>query len=82
MPAELQQAKAHLLREIPLSKASVDDIANHLLSRAEMGWPLDESTWAARHYLELTAEQLQSACTRWLWPKEMAQIIEEPTLPP
>jgi zinc protease len=77
--AELHQAKALLLRQIPLSAASVDDIANHLLSVAEIGLPLDESTRAARHYLEMTVEQVQSAYKNWLRPDDMAEVIQGPT---
>ena len=75
---ELHQAKAMLLRQTSLSEASVGDIAHHLLSLAEIGLPLDESTRAAKHYLEMTAEQVQSAYQKWLRPKEMAQVIEGP----
>jgi zinc protease len=79
---ELRQAKALLLRQIPLSEASVGNIAHHLLSLAEIGLPLDESTLAARHYLEMTAEQVQSAYKKWLRPKAMAQVIEGPAASP
>lgn len=75
---ELHQAKALLLRKIPLSEASVDDIAHHFLSLAVIGLPLDESTQAARHYLAMSAEQVQTAYKKWLRPKEMAQVIEGP----
>jgi zinc protease len=79
---ELHQAKALLLRQIPMSEASVGDIANHLLSLAVIGLPLDESTQAARHYLEMTAEQVQSAYQKWLRPNDMAQVNEGPPLSP
>src|SRR5208282_4495841 len=41
-PAELQQAKALLLRQILLDEASESSVAAGLLERAEMGLPLDE----------------------------------------
>ncbi len=75
---ELHQAKALLLRQTSLSEASVEDIAQHLLSLAEIGLPLDESLRAARHYLDLTAEQVRSAYKKWLRPGDMAQVIEGP----
>ena len=76
--AELQQAKAMLLREIPLSEASVGSIARGLLSRASMGLPLDEPTRAAHHYMELTAEQVQQAFAKWLRPADFVEVTEGP----
>ncbi len=78
-PQELQQAKALLLREIPLSEASVDSIAEGLIYRASHGLPLDEPTRAARKYLELTAEQVQAAFAKWVRPTALAQVTEGPT---
>lgn len=75
---ELHQAKALLLRQTSLSEASVDDIAHRLLSLAEIGLPLDEPFRAAKRYLEMTPEQVQSAYKKWLRPSEMAQIVEGP----
>jgi len=60
-PQELHQAKALLLREIPLSEGSVDSIAEGLIYRATHDLPLDEPTRAAHRYLKLTAEQVQAA---------------------
>ena len=39
---ELHQAKAFLLRQIPLSESSEEEVAEGLLARAETGLPLDE----------------------------------------
>src|SRR5579863_3473667 len=49
-PAELQQAKALLLRKIPLSESSEDGVAGGLLARAQIGLPLDEPLRAAKQY--------------------------------
>ena len=50
--SELQQAKALLLRQIPLSESSEDEVAEGLLRRAEIGLPLDgfavETQWGLR----------------------------------
>ena len=78
-PQELHQAKALLLREIPLSEASVDNIAQGLIYRASHELPLDEPTRAAHQYLKLTAEHVQAAFARWVRPNDLVQITEGPT---
>ena len=55
---ELDEAKALLLREIPLSESSVDTIAGGMISRATLGLPLDEPIQAARRYVALTPEDV------------------------
>ena len=75
---ELQQAKALMLREIPLSESDVDGIAEGLLRRIELDLPLDEQIVAARHYVKLTAEQIKEAFARWLRPDELIQVTEGP----
>jgi zinc protease len=77
---ELHQAKALILRQISLSEAGIGQIAQHLLGLAVIGLPLDESTRAGHHYLDMTAEQVQSAYKKWLRPEDMVQITEGPTL--
>lgn len=70
-PEELRQAKALLLREMPLSEASVDSIAGGLIYRTTHDLPLDEPTQAAHRYLELTAEQVQAAFAKWVRPNDL-----------
>ena len=55
------QARAMLLREIPLSEASMRSIAKGFLSRHALGLSLDEPVRAARRYLALKAEAVRSA---------------------
>ena len=64
--AELQQAKALLLRQIPLAESSEDAVANGLIARAGAGLPLDEPTRAAERYLSITAAQVQAAFSKWI----------------
>ncbi|MHB9028516.1 MAG: hypothetical protein ACYC9O_07090 [Candidatus Latescibacterota bacterium] len=52
----LQNAKALLLREIPLSWSSVDDIASGLLRQTNLDLPLDEPAW---HYPSFGRDSLQ-----------------------
>jgi zinc protease len=77
-PDDLRQAKAMLLRQIPLGEASVDSIAGGLMSRATIGLPLDEPSIAAHHYLALNAGQVQAAFAKWLRPQDLVQVTEGP----
>lgn len=74
----LRQAKAMMLREIPLQEASTDSIAEGLLSLSSIGLPLDEPTLAAQRYMALTAAQVQAAFAKWIRLKDLAQIVEGP----
>jgi zinc protease len=75
---ELQRARAMLLRQIPLSQASEDQIADGLIRRAVIGLPLDEPIVAAHHYVEISAEQVQAAFAKWLRPSDLVQVTEGP----
>ncbi len=77
-PQELRQAKAMLLREIPLSESSVDRIANGFISRTTENLPLDEPTRAARRYLRLTAAEVKAAFAKWLRVNDLVQVTEGP----
>jgi zinc protease len=77
-PHELEQAKAMLMREIPLSEASLNTIANGLLSRSINGLPLDEPVIAAKKYLRLNAEDIKSAFNKWVRPMDFVQVTEGP----
>ncbi len=80
-PAELQQARAMLLREIPLSESSVDSIAAGFISRTTLGLPLDEPTRAAQRYVKLSAKQIQAAYRKWLRAGDLVQVTEGPNPP-
>jgi len=77
-PEELQQAKALLIREIPLSESSVDSIASGFIHRTELDLPLDEPTLAARHYVKLTSGEVREAFARWLRLDDLIQVTEGP----
>jgi zinc protease len=77
-PHELQQAKALLLRQIPLTEASESDVAAGLLGRAIIGLPLDEPIRAAQRYDALTADQVRTAFNRWIRPSDLVQVIQGP----
>jgi zinc protease len=78
-PDELRQAKALLLREMPLSEGSVDSIASGLLSRSITGLPLNEPEIAARHYVKLNAADVEAAFAKWLRPDDLVQIVRGPS---
>lgn len=75
---ELTQAKAMLLRQVPLSEASVDSIAEGWIGRSAIGLPLDEPEIAARHYLELNADQVKAAFAKWVRPDDLVQVTQGP----
>lgn len=75
---ELLRAKALLLRRIPLSEASVDEIARGLLDRRDLELPLDEPAIAARRYIDLDAAAVQAAFRRWLRPDDLVRVTQGP----
>ncbi len=75
---ELEQAKAMLMREIPLSESSLSSIARGLLSRAINGLSLDEPTIAAKKYLQLSVEDIKNAFDKWVRPMDFVQVTEGP----
>ncbi|MFZ0485442.1 MAG: pitrilysin family protein, partial [Arenicellales bacterium] len=76
---ELEQAKAYLLRQIPLGESGVEAIANGFIHRETLGLPLDEPTRAARRYLKLGAPEIQAAFKKWLRPKDLVRVSQGPT---
>ncbi len=75
----LNQAKALLLQQIPLSESSVHSIADGLISRTANELPLIEPSEAAREYLRLTPLQVQSAFAKWIRPEDLVQVTEGPS---
>jgi zinc protease len=77
-PGELQQAKALLLRQIPLSESSEESVAGGILGRAIIGLPLDEPIQAAKRYAELNADQVKAAFAKYVRPDGFVQIVRGP----
>ncbi len=77
--AELRQAKTLLIRQITLSRSSIDGIGEALLSLALEDLPLDEPLIAAHHYLETSAAEVRSAFSRWIRPAGFVQVTLGPT---
>jgi zinc protease len=75
---ELHQAKVLLLRKIPLSEASFEQIAGGWLSRSELDLPLDEPLRAAHRYLQLRAPDVRAAFEKWIRPQDFVQVSQGP----
>ncbi len=79
--AELHQAKALLLRQIPLSESSEDSVAGGLLARAEIGLPLNEPFRAAKRYFDLSASEVKAAFLRKVTTDNLVQVVRGPAPP-
>jgi zinc protease len=77
--AELNRAKAILLRAMPLEESSVNDIARGFAARRELNLPLDEPSIAAQHYIALTPQQVQTAFKKWIRPDDLVRASQGPT---
>jgi len=78
-PAELQQAKAILLRQLPLGEGSVDGVASALASRSTAGLTLDEAHRSALIYAKLTATDVRKAFKTYVRPESFIQVVQGPT---
>lgn len=78
-PAELQQAKAILLRQLPLGEASVDGVAGALATRATADLPLDEAHRAGTIYARLSAADVRRAFAAYVRPADFVQVVQGPT---
>jgi zinc protease len=77
-PAELQQAKALILRQIPLAEASEDAIAGGFVARSRVGLPLDEPYKAAEKYFNMPADEVRVAFAKWIKPANFIQVVRGP----
>ncbi|MBV9502895.1 MAG: insulinase family protein [Acidobacteriaceae bacterium] len=77
-PSELQQAKALLLRQIPLAESSEDAVAGGFVSRARIGLPLDEPIKAGETYFNMTADQVRAAFAKHISVADFVQIVRGP----
>jgi zinc protease len=76
--AELQQAKALLLRQIILSESSEDAVAGGFVARAAVGLPLDEPIRAAQRYYAFSADDVRAAFEKWIRPDAFVQVVRGP----
>jgi zinc protease len=78
---ELEQARAMLIRQIPLRESSESQIAGGLLARSLMGLSLDEPMRAAERYEKLSAEDVRAAFAKWIRPGDFVEVVQGPTPP-
>jgi zinc protease len=76
--SELDNARQYEIRSIPVSVSSVERISRELLTFAWKGQPLDEPMVAAKHYLDMTAQQVQDAFRKYMKPSNLTQAVEGP----
>lgn len=77
-PEELQQAKALLLRSIPLAESSEDDVAAGFIARNRIGLPLNEPFRAAKIYFDMSADQVRAAFAKCIDPSRLVQVVRGP----
>lgn len=77
-PEELHQAKALLLRQIPLAESSEEAVALGMLGRAQIGLPLDEPLRAARRYADITSEEIRAAFAKHVDVGNLIQVVHGP----
>jgi zinc protease len=75
---ELTRAKASLLRQLPMGRASFDAIGYEDLHLADLGLPLDQPDVAARHYFDTTAAQVQAVFRDALRPDDLVEVVQGP----
>ena len=78
---ELEQAKAILLRQLPLQESSEDAIAASFARYSLLGLPLDETHHAATVYAKLSAAQIRAAFARYIRPAGFVQVVQGPNPP-
>ena len=76
--AELQQAKALMLRQIPLAESSEEGLAEGMVARAQIGLGLDEPQKGAKQYFSMTADQVRLAFAKWIRPDDFVLISRGP----
>jgi len=76
--AELQKAKALLLRQTPLQESGVEEIAREWLQNEDLGLPLGESQVAAASYLALTPSDVQRVFRKWMRPSDFVRASQGP----
>jgi zinc protease len=75
---ELVQAKAGLLRRMPLQRASFAGLAGLYLRLADLGEPLDTPAHSAQAIYAVTAADVQTAFRTWVRPADLAELILGP----
>src|SRR5581483_1315870 len=75
---ELLRVKELMVRQIPLGESSVDAIAGGMISRVDLGLPLDEPTIAAQRYVAIGPAEIETAFRKWMRPADLVRVSEGP----
>ena len=75
---ELLRVKELMVRQIPLGESSVDAIAGGMISRVDLGLPLDEPTIAAQRYVAIGPAEIEAAFRKWMRPDDLVRVSEGP----
>ena len=73
--AELNRAKAQILRRLPMQRASVPSIASLYLRLVDLGLPLDSEVIASQRYRDITAAQIQHAFATWVRTDDFSEVV-------
>ncbi len=76
--AALNRAKAQVLRQLPMGRASIGAIAGLYLRLVDLGLPMNAEEIAAQRYMEITAAQIKDAFAKWVRPEDLAEVIKGP----
>ncbi|HVY18185.1 MAG TPA: pitrilysin family protein [Rhodopila sp.] len=76
--SELARAKAELLRQLTMSRASVRAIAAQYLRITDLDLPMDAADRAAKAYAEMTADAVRQAFAKWVRPDDLATVVKGP----
>lgn len=75
---ELHRAQAALVRQVALQASSAGAIGRGFLHLVDLNLPLDEPIRNARHYLQLSAKDIQTAYKKWIRPGDLVRASEGP----
>jgi zinc protease len=75
---ELNRAKAELLRQLPMQRASVGGIGGQYLHLFDLGLPFDTLQQLPARYMAITAPEIQHAFATWVRPADLAQVVKGP----
>lgn len=78
---ELKNARQAEIRNIPVGVSSINAIASSLINWNRDGLPLNEPMVAAKHYLHISAKQIQNAFKQYIKPENLVQIVQGPKPP-
>ncbi len=77
---ELARAKAEVLRQLPMARASVDGVAAEDLHLTKLDLPLDQPDIAAKNYYAMTAADIEHAFAHWLRPQDLSRVVKGPAV--